>query len=179
MHRGRGGGVFKVRHWAWLAPSHHPGHHDASARGAGSAWGSYLDPCRLGSCSGAAPAPLARHAAQVWAGEPPQSFTSSSTVPSTVPSIDASLLRYAQAVDSVSLPHEWQVHFDPGSGQNYYHNSSTGQTTWDPPSTVPTPVADKVEFRPQPCTGFRNPGAAQTSVGFRDRSEVMRCRGDP
>lgn len=77
---------------------------------------------------------------------------------------DSSLARYAQAVEHAVQTNEsrlepgWQVHFDPSTGQNYYHHLASGETTWHPPTATPTAApapsasASTVQFRPSAAT---------------------------
>jgi hypothetical protein len=42
--------------------------------------------------------------------------------------------------EPLPLPEGWSEHFDPNSGQYYYHNSADGFTTWDRPIPEPSDV---------------------------------------
>lgn len=50
---------------------------------------------------------------------------------------------YSDESDSKTpeLPEDWQELFDAESGDMYFWNSKTGETTWDRPVAVPTPTA--------------------------------------
>eukprot|EP00658_Telonema_sp_P-2_P032918 TRINITY_DN24266_c0_g1_i2.p1 TRINITY_DN24266_c0_g1~~TRINITY_DN24266_c0_g1_i2.p1 ORF type:complete len:385 (+),score=80.75 TRINITY_DN24266_c0_g1_i2:87-1241(+) len=85
-------------------------------------------------------------AAPVWngAGECPQNLSASSQEEPQAErgdSLGSSLARYAGAVET-TLPssptepkHPWQVHYDPGTGREYFHNPATGETSWTNPQT--------------------------------------------
>jgi hypothetical protein len=45
--------------------------------------------------------------------------------------------------NNASLPTGWVVETDPGSGKPFYYNESTEETSWDMPSTAPTPSSDQ------------------------------------
>ena len=38
-----------------------------------------------------------------------------------------------------SLPNGWTEHTDPNSGQTFYHNASTGETSWSKPAALASP----------------------------------------
>ena len=40
-----------------------------------------------------------------------------------------------------TAPHSWRESVDPASGDTYYSNTVTGETTWDKPKTADDPAA--------------------------------------
>mmetsp|Transcript_33276 Transcript_33276/g.71322 ORF Transcript_33276/g.71322 Transcript_33276/m.71322 type:complete len:420 (-) Transcript_33276:92-1351(-) len=51
---------------------------------------------------------------------------------------------------NAGLPPGWAAHVDPTSGKTYYHNASTGVTTWDPPAAAPVAAAAAAATAPMP-----------------------------
>jgi len=56
-----------------------------------------------------------------------------------------------------SLPPGWVAIQDPSSGQTYYANQTTGESSWDPPAVAPAPA-------PQPAAAAADSYAAQPAI---------------